>query len=199
MHRKRNYILYGLLLLALLPSSCQQGTEEDGTLASTHPQLQEQLAEDSIEMPITDNENPDLYERYRITMEKYRTDGQYAVGDMYRGRLAPLDESSHRDARAYRTAIRKALHEGVNFAGKYTVVTIGCGTGCQTHYVVDRESGRVLYKLQGNAGASFTPDSRLFILNPPDSALNYAACPDCAPQAYEFRDGKFRKLPEPAP
>lgn len=200
MHKKTIDILYkALLLLVFSTFSCQQRTEEIGSIASTHPQLQEQLAEDSIKMPISDNENPDLYERYRITMEKYQTDGQYAVGDMYRGRLAPLDESSHSDARTYRTAINAALKEDINFAGKYTLVTIGCGTSCQTHYVVDRESGKVLDRLQGSAGASYTLDSRLFILNAPDSSLNYAECQDCALQAYEFKNGKFSKLPEATP
>lgn len=182
--------------MGFMDVSCQQRTEEDGTIASTHPQLQEQLSENTVETPVSGSENPDLYNRYRITTEEYQHSGQYDVGDMYRGRLAPLDENSHSDARTYRTAISNALQDGVNFAGKYTVVTVGCGTSCQLHLVVDRESGKVLDKLQGSAGASFAPGSRLFILNAPDSAINYTECPDCKPQAYEFVDGRFRKLPE---
>lgn len=177
-------------------AGCQQRTEEDGTIASTHPQLQEQLAEDSVETPLSGSENTDLFNRYRITVEEYQNSGQYNIGDMYRGRLAPLDVSSHSDARTYRSAISNALQDEVNFAGKYTVVTVGCGTSCQLHFVVDRESGKVLDKLQGSTGASFAPNSRLFILNAPDSAINYAECQDCEPQAYEFVNGRFRKLPE---
>jgi len=188
-----------LLLITAATFSCQQRAADEGSIASTHPQLEEQLAEDSVEMPISDRENPDLYQRYRITMEEYRTSGKYQVSSMYRGRLAPLDEASHSDARTYRTALNKAMKEGVNFAGKYTVVTVGCGTGCQIHYVVDRESGKVLDKVQGSAGASYSPDSQLFILDAPDSTLNYAECPDCEPQAFEFTDGKFKRLPPPNP
>ena len=200
MDSKRQKVIYkALLLVSISAVSCQPRTEEEGSIASTHPELQEQLAEQSIATPISGSDTPALYERYRITTEEYRRSGQFAVTDMYSGAFAPLDESSHPDASTFRTAIRKALQDGVNFAGKYTVVSVGCGTGCQQHFVVDRETGEVLDKLQGSMGASFTPDSRLFILNPLDSSLNYAACPDCAPQAYEFRDGRFMKLPEPAP
>ena len=197
--KRRNFLYIPLLLLSFATLSCQQRTEKEGSIASTHPELQEQLEEESIATPISGSDTPELYERYRITMEEYQRSGQFAVTDMYSGKLAPLDESSHPDARTFRTAIRKALQDGVNFAGKYTVASIGCGTGCQQHIVVDRETGKVLDKLQGSAGASFTPDSRLFILNPPDSSLNYTECPNCAPQAYEFKNGRFIKLPEAAP
>lgn len=195
MHKTRkNLTKLTLSLCTLTVISCQTNTEE-GTIASTHPQLARQLAEDSVTMPITDNKNPGLYQRYRITMEEYRRSGQYDVGDMYRGRLAPLDESSHTDTRTYRTALREGLEAGVNFAGKYTVVTVDCGNSCQLHYVVDRESGKVLDKLQSNVGASYTADSRLFIINPPDALLNDAECHDCTPEAYVFEEGQFQQLP----
>ncbi|GAB3527435.1 hypothetical protein GCM10027443_04010 [Pontibacter brevis] len=180
-------------LLSLTIVSCQSNTEE-GSIASTHPELAKQLEKDSVTMPISDNQNPDLYQRYRITMEEYERSGRYDVGDMYRGRLAPLDESSHADTRTYRRALREGLEAGINFAGRYTVVTVGCGTSCQQHYVVDRENGKVLDKLQSSAGASYAPDSRLFIINPPDSTLNYNECRGCEPEAYIFEDDQFRKL-----
>ncbi|RDV16401.1 hypothetical protein DXT99_04145 [Pontibacter diazotrophicus] len=190
----QNLACPALLLFTLTVFSCQSGTEE-GTIASTHPELADQLAKDSVSMPITDNQNPDLYQRYQITMEEYARSGEFDVGDMYRGRLAPLDESSHADTRTYRTALREGLEEGVNFAGRYTVVTVGCGTNCQQHYVVDRETGKVLDKLQSSIGAKFTPNSRLFIVNPPDSTVRYGECRDCTPEAYVFENKQFRKLP----
>ncbi|PRY12359.1 hypothetical protein CLV24_108103 [Pontibacter ummariensis] len=190
------YRIAPLLLLLLCFYGCQQRTEEEGSIASTHPELAEELAEDPLEMPISDNENPDLYQQYRITLEEYLGSGDYDVGDMYRGRLAPLDEASHVDARTYRTALREGLEAGVNFAGSYTVVTVGCGSSCQLHYVVDRETGKVLDKLQSSVGADYRPDSRLFVLNPPDSAINYNECQYCAPEAYVFENGKFEKLPD---
>ncbi|MBF9254352.1 hypothetical protein I2I11_13685 [Pontibacter sp. 172403-2] len=189
---KKN-LLKHTLLLAFAATACQPNTDEGKTIASTHPELEKQLARDSVKTPISSNENPDLYDQYRITLQEYESSGNYAVTDMYSGRLSPLDEADNAEAHTYKTALNEGLKEGVNFAGKYTVVTIGCGTGCQTHYVVDRETGRVLDKVQSSIGAKYSPDSRLFIINPPDSAINYNECQDCAPRAYVFEDGKFRE------
>ncbi|WP_266205367.1 hypothetical protein [Pontibacter kalidii] len=183
-----------LVLLPLACWGCQGNTEQDEGLAATHPELARDLAKDSLTVPYSDSTSEQLYNRYRITTEEYRSSGNYSVGNMYRGRLAPLDETSHTDARSFRTAIRKGMEEGVNFAGKYTVVSIGCGTGCQQHYVVDRETGKVLDKVQSSMGASYSADSRLLIVNPPDSAVNYEGCNQCTPEAYVFENDKFRKL-----
>lgn len=106
-----------LLLCAVAVFSCQPKTEE-GTIASTHPELAEDLAEEPIQLPISDKGNPDLYQRYQITMEEYQRSGQYNVGAMYGGELAPLDEKSHADTRTYRTALTEGLKAGVNFAGR---------------------------------------------------------------------------------
>jgi len=190
---KKNFQKPAFLLLAFAVASYQPATEEGKTIASTHPELEKQLARDSIETPISSNENPDLYDQYRITLNEYESSGNYAVPDMYRGRLSPLDEAGNADVRKYKTALNEGLKAGVNFAGKYTVITIGCGTGCQMHYVVDRETGQVLDKMQSSIGARYNSGSRLFIINPPDSVINYDQCLDCAPAAYIFEDGKFRK------
>ncbi|CAM3520966.1 hypothetical protein POKO110462_07010 [Pontibacter korlensis] len=181
-----------LLLVPLSIISCQQDTQKDNGLAGTHPELAEDLAEDSMTVPY--NDSSDLYNRYRISTEQYMNSGDYGVGNMYRGNLAPLDEKSHEDARTYRSMLRQGLEEGVNFAGKYTVVSIGCGTSCQQHFVVDRESGKVLDKVQSSMGAKYSTNSRVLIVNPPDSAVNYNECNYCTPEAYVFENGKFRKL-----
>ncbi|MDX5418046.1 MAG: hypothetical protein LPK07_02145 [Hymenobacteraceae bacterium] len=182
------------LLLPLTFGSCQSGTDEDKTIAATHPKLEKQLSRDSVSTPISSDRNPALYDQYRITMEEYETSGTYDVGDMYSGRLAPLDLSSHAEARTYRTALSRGLKQGVNFAGRYTVVTVGCGTSCQQHFVIDRQSGKIMDKLQSSVGASYSADSRLFIINPPDATIDYEECRYCTPEAYTFEDGKFRKL-----
>ena len=184
------------LALALACMACQQEREnaQEGSLAETHPKLEKQLENRSVSEPITEGRNPELYQRYQITMEKYHKSGNYEVGNMYRGRLAPLDEKSHTEAGRFRTALNEGLKQGVNFAGKYTVVTVGCGTACQQHFVVDRETGKVLDMVQSSLGAKYNPESRLFVVNPPDSTVNYQECTYCAPEAYVFENGKFRKV-----
>ncbi len=191
---KKNLYKLPVLLLAISAWSCGQNQQEDKTLASTHPKLENQLAKDSVDLPTEDPENADTYQRYRITEEEYRNSGNYAVPNLYRGKLAALDENSDKDARAFRTALNEGMKQGVNFAGKYTVVTVGCGTSCQVHYVVDRENGKVLDKVQSSMGARYSADSRLFIINPTDSTVNYNECRNCTPEAYVFENGKFRKL-----
>ena len=191
MHKNLKYPL--LLLLGTTVFACNSNTE-DKSIGSTHPKLEKQLARDTANLAMRNEENADLYERYRITTEEYEKSGNYSVGNMYRGRLAPVDESSHTDARTFKTALRDGLAKGVNFAGKYTVVTVGCGTACQQHFIVDRESGKITEKIQGSAGAKYSANSRIFILNPPDSTINYKECQNCTPQAYELVDGKLKEL-----
>ncbi|MFD2512398.1 hypothetical protein ACFSRY_00850 [Pontibacter locisalis] len=193
---KNNSLYPYLLLLAFTLLSCQQKTEEDGSIAGTHPELEEQLEESQIETPVSDRDREDLYQRYEITMEEYQQNSSYDAGDIYRGRLAPLDESSHIDAGTYRSALQQGMKEGINFAGRYTVVSVGCGTNCQLHYVINRENGKVMDKLQSSIGAKYSPDSRLFIINPPNASINYEECLDCAPEAYVFEEGKFSKVSE---
>lgn len=47
------------------------------------------------------------------------------------------------DYRTYRTRIQNGVSNGVNFAGHYAFITIGCGTSCRFGYVVDLRSGVV--------------------------------------------------------
>ena len=183
-----------LLLLSLSLSGCGEKADPNKGLAATHPKLAEKFAEDSLTVPYGDSTSKQLYNNYLITTEDYLQSGQYKVGSNYQGNLAPLDEASHADAKTYRTLLRKGMEEGVNFAGKYTVVSIGCGTSCQTHYVVDRETGKVLDKVQSSMGAKYNKDSRVLIVNPPDSTVDYKQCRYCTPVAYEFVNGKFREL-----
>ena len=192
MHHNLKYTL--LLLLATTTIACNSGSDEDKTIAATHPKLEKQLSRDSTRATKGNDDYTDLYERYRITTEEYENSGNYNVPTMFRGKLAPVDEESHTDARTFRTALREGLAEGVNFAGKYTVVTIGCGTACQQHFVVDRENGKIIAKVEGSMGARYSPNSSILIVNPPDSTVNYKECHNCTPQAYELVDGKLRKL-----
>ncbi|HEV2704650.1 MAG TPA: hypothetical protein VGV59_01920 [Pyrinomonadaceae bacterium] len=68
----------------------------------------------------------------------------YPVRQIYRGRVAP-PRIDHRRARLYRTRLREDSQAGPNFAGRYTVVHWGCGTGCAQVAVVDARTGRVYW------------------------------------------------------
>lgn len=197
MHKKTTlYLLVGILTTVF--SSCQQRTDDEGSIASTHPKLEKQLANHDIETPISNNTNPEIYNRYRVTLEQYQQSNQFQVTKQYDGQLALLKVGNNSPAGRYRPELNRAMEQGINFAGKYTIATVSCGDNCQEHFVVNRVSGEVVASIQGNIGATFNPHSRLFILNPPDSTIHYDACKTCRPQVYEFVDDKFRKLPNDA-
>ena len=99
----------------------------------------------------------------------------YAVAKVFKGKPArPLINSS--PARTFRTRLREGAAQGPNFAGHYTIVTWGCGTGCQMMAVVDAQTGRVYfpkalstltYNLVENiedAGLKYRLNSRLLVL-----------------------------------
>src|SRR5258705_5311783 len=48
-------------------------------------------------------------------------------------------------AGTFRTRLRDALAEGVDFAGHYKIAGWGCGTGCISGAVIDMRTGRVYF------------------------------------------------------
>ncbi len=85
---------------------------------------------------------------------------------------------SHKYANNYRTNLRNAAKEGVNFAGHFIVANWGCGTNCSETAIIDARNGKVFFPDE-LAGAVFgfcdlpddaepivfKADSRLFVLN----------------------------------
>jgi hypothetical protein len=78
----------------------------------------------------------------------------------------------------FRTNLRNAAKEGVNFAGHYILTTWGCGTNCSQSAIIDARNGRVFFpRILAGAGFGYCelPDdtepivsqagSRLLVLN----------------------------------
>ncbi|TXK37021.1 hypothetical protein FVR03_16210 [Pontibacter qinzhouensis] len=183
---------YAMLLITAM--GCQSGGGDEKSLAGTHPKLEEQLKTKTVETPISSNENPELYQRYQLSFTGTDSAARsFRVEEMYEGKLTSPDFSAHNHLQQHKAAIQQGLKAGINFAGRYTVVTVACGTNCQEHYIVNRETGQVLDKVQSGLGAGFSADSRLFILNPPDSTINYNACDLCAPKTFVLEDGQLKE------
>lgn len=92
---------------------------------------------------------------------------------------APVDFTDNPAAYRYRTALRNGAAGGPNFASHVTVVSWGCGTGCQVNAFIDTETGKVHSQVAVTArGAAFRRDSRLFIADPHDP--EEVIPPDCA-------------------
>jgi len=62
-------------------------------------------------------------------------------------------------ARLYRTAIRDGASEGINFAGHYTIVRIGCGAATICPAILDRMTGRVYFPPQLSSAGAFPVDT----------------------------------------
>ncbi|HWO07522.1 MAG TPA: hypothetical protein VNM40_02970 [Candidatus Paceibacterota bacterium] len=103
--------------------------------------------------------------------------------ELYTGPIADVDYENTplTQAANFRTAINEAVAAGPNFAGKYAVAQWGCpprlgrqgeagGTGCQSHAVVNVESGKIIALGPGTeAGLGISPESPVMITNPKEN------------------------------
>lgn len=77
---------------------------------------------------------------------------------------------SHKLARMFRTNLRDAANEGINFAGHFVLTVWGCGASCGVGAIINARSGVVYFpeELTGmsNAGIlQFRSNSQLIILD----------------------------------
>lgn len=68
---------------------------------------------------------------------------EFAVSAVFSGRTKLPDfRGRDREYNNFRTRIRDGMKDGPNFAGHYTVIQIGCGTGCSFVIVADNKTGK---------------------------------------------------------
>jgi hypothetical protein len=124
----------------------------------------------------------------------------YPAREVYRGPVAPARLDSKK-ARMFRTRLREGSRGGPNFAGRYSVVVWGCGTGCAQMGVVDSKTGRVYFPpleytdipdTEDEAARSrvFRLDSRLLVL----TRSRYDGLGSYTAYYYLFDGGRFRLL-----
>lgn len=115
--------------------------------------------------------------------------------------------ASHKAARTYRTNLRNAAREGVNFAGHFVVATWGCGTSCIESAIIDARTGKVFFPevLQG-VGAGFCdlpedaetlvykPDSRLLVLSGFKGGAQNDSNGKCGVYYLEWTGTNFRQV-----
>jgi hypothetical protein len=125
----------------------------------------------------------------------------YPVKEIYKGRIAPVILDSRR-ARMFRSRLREDSRNGVNFAGHYTVVFWGCGTGCAQMAVVDAKTGKVYWppldyidipdapEDAATPHPNFRPDSKLLVL----TRARYDGRGSYTAYYYLFDKNRFRLL-----
>ncbi|HYO62213.1 MAG TPA: hypothetical protein VER08_01010 [Pyrinomonadaceae bacterium] len=124
----------------------------------------------------------------------------YPARRVYRGPSARVRLDSPR-ARMFRTRLREGSRTGPNFAGRYTFVLWGCGTGCAQSGVVDAATGRVFFtpldihdivdmEDEQHRRRFFRLDSRLLVL----TKSNYDRWNSYTAYYYLFDGRRFRLL-----
>jgi hypothetical protein len=104
-------------------------------------------------------------------------------------KYADIDHKSNKNANKFRTIVREAYRaDKANFGGHYTFVYWGCGSSCQSSFLVDRKTGKIYDSPGASLGYDFRADSKMLIVNPPDSNGFYDDCTYCKPVIYLFDD-----------
>jgi hypothetical protein len=113
-------------------------------------------------------------------------------------RPVPVKLESAPYGQMYRTKLREGAARGPNFAGRYTVVTWGCGTGCQILAVVDARTGQLSREtLLLAQGARFKRTSTLLLADPVDTTVKRPTepCSSCGtPAYYRWTGERFRPV-----
>lgn len=126
-------------------------------------------------------------------------------------RARTIDFAGNPEARMFRTRLREALRQGVNFAGRYIIATWGCGTGCISGAIIDGRTGKVHWPEElaafgvGYTNAEypdkpleFQKDSRLMILRG-IPGMDEAKDPNAADRPsgdyyYEWKNGQLTQV-----
>jgi len=84
---------------------------------------------------------------------------------VYKGKLALPDFNTNLKAKKFITRIKNECQQGINFAGYYTFISIGCGTACQINFIVNRKTGKIYKSFSSSLGVEFKKTSKLLIKN----------------------------------
>lgn len=125
------------------------------------------------------------------------TEALFAAYPVAVGELHPLPPAVEIETPVGLQTAHAVFDDGVNFAGRYVLTTIGCGTECQAIYLLNPMAGDYFVNLVAGHGFSFRPDSRLIILNSPEE-LEYYGSDEVPgrlrPQCMVYQGGSFAQV-----
>lgn len=97
----------------------------------------------STGQPLIAEESSEVRSRKVATLSVLTAD-RYSVEAIYQGDLVYPDfKGRDRQFASYRTRLRNSVRQGPNFAGRYSLVQFGCGTGCTGVFLTDVSTGKV--------------------------------------------------------
>jgi len=100
-----------------------------------------------------------IYESIRLSFDDFPTSNVWN-----KQKVEPILDTPRKIN--FRTILRQGAKKNPNFNGIYSVVEFGCGTSCQSFFVINLESGIVYEGFVTTAGVQYTAESYLFIANP---------------------------------
>lgn len=191
-------ISWNILLTILVLNSCtnlflKKNTEQEKGIVQKQKELNVEQGKEIIEL-----EEPKMVEfKTEHTFSKYKI-------EKYKGLISPLnfEQNPFADDDEYVKFITRGCQEhGINFGGKYTIITRSCGMECTHLFMVNRKNGQIFTEIglsEGKYGYEFKADSRLLIANSylfkNDSFNLYEEHYHWKPELYEWENDKFEKL-----
>lgn len=104
-------------------------------------------------------------------------------------KFATLDLESNRLGKKFRSVIIKEYQNSKNlFAGHYSFISWGCGSACQMSAIVDQHNGKIYEAPNASLGYEFKADSKMLIINPPNSSGYFEKCSYCTPEIYVLNE-----------
>lgn len=137
--------------------------------------------------------NPTIGTVDTVRQKKFTKPIQYDkfTVDTFTCKQAGINYSSNKTARRFRSAINLSIDNfGMNFAGHYNLSRWGCGTSCQNGAITDLQTGHVYDIPTASLDYEFRKDSRLLVVNPPDSTGFYDYCSYCEPEFWVWNENK---------
>lgn len=181
MIRKKVFFIFSILAIII---SCNKS------------KISNEVQEKKVEQ---DHASKNIFKRTKF-ISKYDFD-QFPVNKIETEKtILKINTNQHSFSKRYKTMIKQTYeNETINFAGKYILNYWGCGSPCQVGIAINTINGKLIEIPSASVGYEFRKNSRLLIVNPPDS-LNYYIedCVYCKPELYllDTIKNEFVKLRE---
>lgn len=126
----------------------------------------------------------------KIKFEPFLSFNDFKTTSTFEGNKHPINFKNKLSKR-FRTTLTKSYKNGkINFGGFYHFVDWGCGSPCQSGAIVDARDGKVYPVPSASLDYSYQKDSRMLIVNTPDSTGFYDDCSYCHPEIYVWNKEK---------
>jgi hypothetical protein len=188
-----NQIIFAILILL---TSCSQVDTPTKSIQIQQTSIVEKtkdtLFKDSRLIIVKNPNSIDTFVKYMSLID----DTAYYVKPVDIKKKMPLDFAKYKFKKMFITATKEDVAEnGVNFAGQYCIASWGCGSPCHLSAIVDLMTGKVYTGPESAFGYRFKKDSKIIIVDPPDSLGWYQLNRFCGqPKEYIWTGKVFERI-----